>query len=281
MSEKTNVLLLSVFCSTLLATNAHAEISMAEANQAINNPITSFTLFITENDTTSLNGGLSNKSRYSNSTLIEPVVPIEIGDSGYNLVNRPVIQVVSTTPIPSPTAENSNNFESKSGLGDTVFFSLLKPPSTGYFQWAVGPTTMWPTASDNLLGSQKFSAGPAAIALYTSPKWTFGALAQQWWSYAGKSEREDVSQMDFQYFITYQFNDRWSFITAPVITADWKADSRNKWSVPISTGISYSFMVGKAHTRVLLEPQYYVVQADDFGPRWNVRLAFAVILPKI
>ena len=138
-----------------------------------------------------------------------------------------------------------------------------------------------PTATNNDLGSEKWSAGPAAIALYSSPKLTYGALAQQWWSFAGDSDREDVSLMNLQYFLSYQFNDHWGFITAPTIVADWKADSDNKWSVPVSAGVAYSFKMGRIPGRVLLEPQYYAVQKDDFGPRWNVRLGFAMVLPKL
>lgn len=259
---------------------AKGQTSMAEANQAMNNPITSYTLFITENDTTANQGEITEKNRFQNVTLIEPVIPIEIGKSGWNLVNRPVIPLVAAEIPKLDLADDSIDWNWKSGLGDIVFFSLLKPPSTGHFQWGVGPTLTMPTATNNNLGAEKWSAGPAAIALYTSPTLTFGALGQQWWSFAGNSDREEVSKMNFQYFLSLQFNDRWGFITAPIIVADWKAKPDNRWSVPISAGIAYSFKIGKIPSRVLFEPSVYVVQPDDFGPNWNVRLAFAMVLPK-
>lgn len=212
--------------------------SAAEANQALSNPITSFTLFLVEHDTTALQGNITGTNKYLDVTLIEPVIPIAIGDSGWNLVNRPVIPIVRG-PIPKPDSNNlSTDWDYKQGLGDIVAFSLIKPPSTGAFQWGIGPTLTMPTASNDAQGSQKWSAGPAAIALYSSPKTTFGALVQQWWSFAGNDNRDDVSLMNLQYFYTHQFNDRWAFITAPVVTGDWKADSGNKWSVPVSAGVA-------------------------------------------
>lgn len=260
------------------APKAKGDTSLMEANQAMNNPITSYTLFIMENDTTANQGEITDKNRFQNVTLIEPVIPIEIGKSGWNLVNRPVIpRAAAEIPNVEPDGLDWNW---KSGLGDIVFFSLLKPPSTGHFQWGVGPTLIMPTATNNNLGAEKWSAGPAAIALYTSPTLTFGALGQQWWSFAGDSDREEVSKMNFQYFLSLQFNEHWGFISAPTIVADWKAKPKDRWSVPISAGIAYSFKIGKIPSRVLFEPQVYVVQPDTFGPTWNVRLGFAMVLPK-
>ncbi len=252
--------------------------SMEEANQAMANPITSYTMFIMENDNAFLNGDLTDGTEYANVTLIEPLIPVSIGDTGWNLVNRPVIPIIATAPVPTGVP---GDFDQKSALGDVVFFSLLKPPSTGHFQWGVGPTFTLPTASNDKLGSEKWSAGPAGIALYTSPKDTYGVLAQQWWSFAGESDREDVSKMSLQYFFIHNFNEKWAFITAPTISANWNASSGNRWSVPISAGVAYSFKLGKRHVRIVLEPQYFVVQPDAFGAEWNIRLAFAMVLPKL
>lgn len=252
--------------------------TLMKANQAMSNPITDYTLFITENDTFKYEGDITDKDRYQNVTLIEPVIPIAIGDEGWNLINRPVIPIVKA-PIPKPT-EDGLNWDTTTGMGDIIAFSLVKPPSTGNFQWGIGPTLTMPTATNDGLGAEKWSAGPAAIALYSSPKMTYGALVQQWWSFAGDNDREDVSLMNAQYFFTYQINRQWSFVTAPTIIANWEADSDDRWSVPVSAGVAYSFMADKVPVRLLLEPQYYLVQPDSYGAQWNVRFAIAVVLPK-
>lgn len=255
--------------------------SLAKANQAMSNPITDYTMFITENDTTSSTGEITDQSRYTNVTLIEPVIPISVGDSGWNLINRPVIPLVASQVPEVDVTTGKLDWDTKSGLGDIVVFSLVKPPTTGNFQWGVGPTLIMPTATDDAIGAEKWSAGPAAIALYSSPEITYGALVQQWWSFDGKNDRDDVSKLNVQYFFTKQFTPNWSFITAPTIVADWKAKSGNVWSVPVSAGIAYSFKWGKIPVRVLAEPQIYLIKPDDFGSDWQLRLAFAMVLPKL
>lgn len=263
------------------APKAKSQSDMAAANKAMSNPITDSTLFMMENDTTSMNGSITTKDRYLNATVIEPVIPISIGDSGWNLINRPIVPLVTSELPELNMSKGALEWDRKSGLGDIVFFSLVKPPSTGHFQWAIGPTLTMDTASDDALGSGKWSAGPAAVALYASPSITLGALIQQWWSFSGDSDRQNVSEMNIQYFISKQFNEQWSFTTAPIIVADWKADGGNKWSVPIGAGVAYSFITGKIPSRASFETQVYVVQPDDFGPRWNIRLALTMVLPKL
>lgn len=256
--------------------------TIEEANQAMANPITEYTMFITETDTYKYQGDITDKARYQNITLVEPLIPTSIGDTGWNLINRPVIPIIrAEIPTDIDPLTGNIDWDQKTALGDIVAFTLVKPPHQGAFQWGAGPTLTMPTATNDELGSEKWSAGPAAVALYSSPKFSYGALAQHWWSFAGNSDREDVSLTNIQYFFTYQFNQRWAFVTAPTISANWKADSDNVWSVPVSAGLTYSFFIGKAPARVVLEPQYFVVQPDDFGAEWNVRLAFAVILPKL
>ena len=46
--------------------------------------------------------------------------------------------------------------------------------------------------------------------LYQKTPWTFGALANHLWSYAGDDDRADVNQTFIQPFVSYQLGDGWS-----------------------------------------------------------------------
>ncbi len=59
------------------------------------------------------------------------------------------------------------------------------------------------TATDDLLGTEKWSAGPALVALTMRGPWTIGMLANHNWSYAGNSDRQDINVTFFQ---PYSFN---------------------------------------------------------------------------
>ena len=41
--------------------------------------------------------------------------------------------------------------------------------------------------------------------------------------------------MTLQYFLNYNIGSGWAVGTAPVITADWKADSDGRWTIPLLT----------------------------------------------
>ena len=52
-------------------------------------------------------------------------------------------------------------------------------------------------------------------------------MVQNIWSFAGDSDRDDVSQMLIQYFINYNPPDGWYLSSSPIITANWKAHRVN------------------------------------------------------
>ena len=68
-----------------------------------------------------------------------------------------------------------------------------------------------PTASDDLLGSEKWSAGPTGVALWQGHGWTVGALANHLWSFAGDDDQPAVNATFIQPFISYTTHDAWSF----------------------------------------------------------------------
>ena len=130
-------------------------------------------------------------------TNIQPVIPIEWGDN-WNLITRTIMPVISQNDIAPGTG-------SQFGLGDinlSLFFSPREPTSGGLI-WGVGPVLLLPTATDSLLGAKKWGAGPAAVALTMNGPWTAGILANHVWSYAGDSDRQDISNTFAQPFLAY------------------------------------------------------------------------------
>ena len=77
--------------------------------------------------------------------------------------------------------------------------------------------------------------GPTAVALTVHGPWVLGALVNNVWSFAGDSDRRDVNQMLIQPFVNYNLPDAWYVVTAPIITADWEAESDDRWTVPIGS----------------------------------------------
>jgi hypothetical protein len=69
-------------------------------------------------------------------------------------------------------------------------------------------------------------------------------------------------------------------VTAPIITADWKADSDNRWTVPIGGGIGKIQHFGKLPLNLQLSAYYNVEKPDDSGADWRLRVQVQFLLPK-
>jgi len=132
---------------------------------------------------------------------IQPVIPTSISEN-WNLITRVIVPVVSQDDV-------FGNSGSQFGLGDitpTLFFSPKQPTAAGWI-WAVGPVFLLPTATDYLLGSDKWGMGPSALALkQTSTGWTYGVLVNHIWSVAGDDKRADISSTYLQPFLAKGFS---------------------------------------------------------------------------
>jgi hypothetical protein len=164
------------------------------------------------------------------------------------------------------------------GFGDLYYNGLFAPSKGkkleggGSFLWGAGFDAGFPTASEDILGTGKFTAGPSALAVYLGPKWKVGSLVQQYWDYAGDDDRDSVNMMNWQYFLFYSLDEVTSIGAAPNIIANWTQDSNNTWTVPIGLGITRTVQIGKAPVRFGFEVHYSVIQPDDVPSNvWNFR----------
>ncbi len=264
------------------------ELDLEEANRQFANPLTRATLFIIEHDYLSANGNITNEDRHAHVTVIEPVIPIALGTSGWSLVNRPILPIAFDAELPvSGTGGGPEGgvprgitFDKKSGLGDFTFFTALSPDSAGRFNWGVGPVVRFPTATKDELGAEKWSAGPMAVGVYSADIWSAGFLNQNLFSFAGTNSRKDVRVSTLQYFAFYNFTPEWGVGTAPIIAYNWEAGSDEKLSFPLGIGVTRTFRVGKVPMRMLFEYQNYVIAPDTLGLEQNFRVALAMFLPK-
>jgi hypothetical protein len=90
---------------------------------------------------------------------VQPVIPFSVGPD-WNLISRTILPILNYDDVPLPGT-------SEFGLGDTVqslFFSPKAPTASGW-TWGAGPVFLIPTATDEILGSEKWGLGPTAVAL--------------------------------------------------------------------------------------------------------------------
>lgn len=209
---------------------------------------------------------------------VQPVYPITKGD--WNYVSRLILPIASVDgPISTSENPNPGGVGSASGLGDTNYSLYLSPVKYDKVIWGAGPSLMMPTASDDQLGSGKWSAGITAVAL-TQPKWgSLGILGRHLWSFAGESNRSDVNQSLIEPFANYNLDAGWFLITDMVITANWEASSNQRWTVPVGGGVGRIFKIGNQPINSRIEA-YYNVARPDSAPEWSWSFTFQFLFPK-
>jgi len=212
---------------------------------------------------------------------IQPVIPIHAGD--WNLITRtiaPLIYVPNSIGGIAEIPAGSPNYDSTEfGLGDINETVFLSPAAPGKIIWGIGPTLTLPTATDDALGSEKWSAGPSVVVLAMPHPWVLGVLARNIWSFAGNDNRADVNQLLVQPFINYNMADGWYLTSSPVVTANWEASSDDRWTVPVGGGVGKIFKIGSQPINASVQ-SYYNVETPTFGPDWSMRLQIQFMFPQ-
>ena len=204
---------------------------------------------------------------------IQPVIPFSMAEN-WNLITRTIIPVISQ---PGFTPEQGR----KNGLGDIQLSTFISPTEVGAsgWIWGAGLVAQFDTATNDRLGAGAFGLGPSAVLLKPIGPWMVGALVNNIWSVS--TDRNDVNMFLLQPFINYNLPDKpGRYLTfAPIITANWEADSGNVWTVPLGLGIGQVTRFGKQPVNMQASA-YYNVKKPDFGADWQLRLQLQFMFPK-
>lgn len=203
---------------------------------------------------------------------IQPVIPVKVS-TNWNLITR-IIQPVVWQPYSNATTGGEY------GLGDMNPTFFLSPRKSGKVISGFGSSFVMPTATNDILGQGKFSMGPSLVVLTQPKHWTLGFLFNNVWSVAGSGSRSDVNQMLLQYFVNYNLKKGWYLSSSPIITADWKASSRNIWNVPLGGGVGRVTKFGSQAVNLLAQVYGNAVHPAG-ASSWGLRVQIAFLFPKL
>lgn len=216
-----------------------------------------------------LDFGLGDGDGTKSTTNIQPVIPFGISED-WNIISRTIVPVIDQEGL-AVTGDSLDAF----GIGDTLLSLWLSPKQSSPI-WGIGPAFLIPTATDSLLGSEKFGLGPTAVVLKQNGPWTYGALANQIWDVAGDDNRDAVSATFMQPFVSHVFPTKTTLTLNSETTYDWQND---EWTVPINFFVSQLFKIGDQPVQAFAGARYYVDKPED-GPEWGLRFGFTFLLPK-
>ena len=262
-------ILLTISASNAFAEEAPTQLDSAKYAKQLANPVSALISVPLQLNFEDNIGPLNEGSRVT--LNMQPVIPFSLNED-WNLISRTILPLISQQDIFPGSG-------SQSGLGDTVqslFFSPVNPTASGWI-WGAGPVFLLPTATDELLGAEKWGAGPSAVALKQQGPWTYGFLANHIWSFAGDSERKEVSSTFLQPFVGYTTADGWSFDLQTESTYDWENE---QWNIPLVFLVSKVTTIGGQLIQVQAGPRYYVDHFDGGPEGLAFRVAVTLLFPR-
>jgi hypothetical protein len=248
------------------ATPASADDEQAELAKKLNNPISDLiSVPFQGNEDFGIGSAKGNKFTLN----IQPVIPIPL-NKDWNLVLRTILPIISQNDVYGHSG-------SQTGLGDTTqsFFLSPKEPVWGGLVVGAGPVMYYPTATNDLLGGGKLGIGPTFVVLKQFGGWTVGMLANQIWSVAGDSNRNNISAAFLQPFISYTTKTYTTFAINTESTFDFE---NSQWTVPLNFMVSQVFKIGKQPMSIQLGARYYADGPNEHA-HWGMRLNFVLLFP--
>jgi len=203
---------------------------------------------------------------------IQPVIPFS-PTKDWNVITRTILPIVTQ---PGFVAGESTT----TGLGDVQFSAFLSPSHAEGWIWGAGAIMQAPTNSNDRLGNDRWGLGPTAVALRLekgSP-WVYGALVNNVWS-VGSGDDAKYNNFLLQPFLNYNLPGGLYLTSSPVITANWEAESSQRWTVPLGGGVGKIFHLGRLPVNTQIGA-YWNVVAPDNGPDWQIRFQVQLMFPK-
>lgn len=228
--------------------------SVAQAN----NPLANFTAFNTHNYYI---GELTNPDEYANQVWFRYAQPFELAETDWLL----------RVSLPVNTSPDSPGSGHLTGLGDlNAFAAYLLDTGNPSLSVGLGPQITMPTASADVLGSEKWSAGFVhTLFNFKSPKFQYGYLLSWQGSFAGNEGRDDVNLGALQPFLFYQLGGGTYLRSSAVMAYNFDNDT---YSVPIGLGIGQVIPRDDVVFNIFVEPQFSIADKGAGWPEWQVFL---------
>ncbi|MEQ7921279.1 hypothetical protein ABQX22_18940 [Xanthomonas sp. WHRI 1810A] len=201
---------------------------------------------------------IANTNAHTNDALIRGALPM--APNGFIGVPQLLRATVPISTRPDPHGGYST------GVGDLNLFDIFLLKTDGV-QLGIGPQITAPTAEHDELGTGKWQAGLAAVAIDSSPRGLLGALVQYQSSFAGDEDRQHVESATFQPFLIHNLEKGWYLRSTATWTFDLKNDTHY---IPLGIGAGKAWKVGSNIFNAFVEPQWTVDHKGDGLPRFTL-----------
>jgi hypothetical protein len=209
---------------------------------------------------------------------IQPVYSIPTGKP-FNLIARAVIPIVGAAAgaeLPRLGDEPIKGKGTEWGLSDSMLQLFWAPKSDSDFKWGVGPQVSLKTRTSEAVGGPGWGGGVSGVFFGVAGDFSYGALLNHHWG------EENYNVTTIQPLIYYNIKALPGSYVAynNSVTYSWKADSGNRWQVPLGLTVGRTFPVGgKGDALDLSLGAYSLVVRPDGGADWQLKLGISWFLP--
>jgi hypothetical protein len=257
------------------APSADSQASAELAKQA-SNPLSSAWLIQMQQNNNWVGMPLKREDRVDSELLLQPLLSVKLTNQ-WTLLARPILTLFNSTPYVAATGVDQRT----TGFGDMVLAFALSPRPLlkGRLTIAAGPTFIFPTATDNLLGQQTWQAGPDVGIVVSGKHYLAFVFPQQWFKIGGDGAK--TNQLSAIYDFTYFLKNGWSVGTEPNLVVDWQAARNQRVTFPVGLQVGKLCKCGHTPTLFQLQFEYYPVHPTLYGPKWNAQLQVTPTIPSL
>jgi hypothetical protein len=215
------------------------------------------------------NGGGDLEARTFFNLNVQPVIPFSVSEN-WKLIARTIIPF-DTIPGPGGTRHT--------GFGDIQEQLFFTPAKAGKLIWGFGPVLSLPTATALPVETGSWAVGPGLVLVKNTGPFVLGGLFSQYWNFADAGGDPKTNLFVMQPFVNFNFGKGWALAFAPLITANWDAESGNEWTLPLGIGITRTTVFNRRPMSLGVQYYYNVERPDGSGAN-QLRFVISLLYPK-
>lgn len=217
--------------------------------------------------------GIPPSERVGYGLVLSPILPV-LFKGGWSVITRTTIPAVLTVPFASDAAPPSSG--RTTGFGDMELeilgHKMLRGKKNQLYDVGLGPFFGFPSASDDLLGRGRWLLGPELALGIAGRQWVTVLLARNEWSVGNGSGRADVNRLWLHYYLFYNLPKLFYLVYEPIITANWKSQPGDRWTLPVGIGFGRNYRLPK-RPRLGITTRlsgFYNAVRTDTGATWQL-----------
>ncbi len=210
---------------------------------------------------------------------VQPVYSIPTGDRPYNLILRSVIPIVGApvgAALPRLGDAPIQDRGTEWGLSDTFLQAFWSPKTDDGIKWGIGPQVSLRTRTSDRVGGPGWGGGISGVFFGAVGEFSYGALINHHWG------EENYNVTSFQPMIYYNLKAiPGAYVGySNTTTYSWKAESGDRWQVPLGLVVGRTFPIGgNGHALDLNLGAYKLVAKPEGGADWQLKFGLSWFLP--